>query len=543
MSLPQFSAQDSLFGVGSLAKDLFTPDNFYQLFSRKIYPLLAKARVQLEAAGYSPTQGRPANEPVIMLGLCVLQFLERMPDRQAMEHLKYHLGWKLALNVELQQDCFHPTSLCYFRQRLLDHDLSHLAFQSILDGLQEAALVRKRSPQRLDSTHVLGLVAHMSVLERVRQTLRLALEDLESTLEQSALPSFWVTIWERYVESQPDFRAKVEVLKAKLAQCGQDIAMVLAWIKTLPQDLAQLPKLKLLEQVFAENFELTQEEVKPLKKHGARVVRNPHDPEAQWCTKSSGDAKKEWVGYKVQVAETVAEEGVICQKGEPTAQFLSSMYTQNATSSDEAGMGAVLENQRKSGLDTPKELYTDGAYISGRQIALAQQEGRELLGPAQASPAKNKAYGSEAFTVDIQKRSALCPAGKTSTQFSRLEEQSSGKVNFRIEFGRQCHDCPMRKDCISPGQKHRTLVVGEYHEALQARRLEQQTEAFKERVKRRNAIEGSHSELVRAHGLRKARYRGLAKVSLQNQLIGAACNAKRWLRRLAWEMACKALHK
>ena len=56
-------------------------------------------------------------------------------------------------------------------------------------------------------------------------------------------------------------------------------------------------------------------------------------------------------------------------------------------------------------------------------------------------------------------------------------------------------------------------------------------------VKHRNAIEGTQSELVRAHGLRRTRYRGLPKAKLQNYFIGAACNVKRWLRRAAWELA------
>jgi IS5 family transposase len=55
-------------------------------------------------------------------------------------------------------------------------------------------------------------------------------------------------------------------------------------------------------------------------------------------------------------------------------------------------------------------------------------------------------------------------------------------------------------------------------------------------MRHRNAIEGTQSELVRAHGLRRARYRGLAKVKLQNYFIGAACNVKRWLRRAAWDL-------
>jgi hypothetical protein len=41
------------------------------------------------------------------------------------------------------------------------------------------------------------------------------------------------------------------------------------------------------------------------------------------------------------------------------------------------------------------------------------------------------------------------------------------------------------------------------------------------------------SELARAHGLRRSRYRSFAKVQLQNLLIGTACNVKRWLQILA----------
>jgi IS5 family transposase len=53
-------------------------------------------------------------------------------------------------------------------------------------------------------------------------------------------------------------------------------------------------------------------------------------------------------------------------------------------------------------------------------------------------------------------------------------------------------------------------------------------------MRHRSAVEGTQSELVRAHGLRRARYRGLLKVRLQAWFTGAACNIKRWLRREAW---------
>ena len=106
-------------------------------------------------------------------------------------------------------------------------------------------------------------------------------------------------------------------------------------------------------------------------------------------------------------------------------------------------------------------------------------------------------------------------------------------MSFRFEWSYHCRTCPLRSDCVPANQSHRTIVVGQHHELLQQRRRDQQTEAFKERMHQRSAIEGTISELARAHGLRRSRYRGFAKVQLQNLLIATACNVKRWLRILA----------
>lgn len=137
----------------------------------------------------------------------------------------------------------------------------------------------------------------------------------------------------------------------------------------------------------------------------------------------------------------------------------------------------------------------------------------------------------------MEQRQATCPAGQANSQCSRLEEQATGRVSYRFEWSTEtCTTCPLRQKCLKAEQPHRTLTVSEHHTVLQQRRREQKTEPFKQRMKHRNAIEGTQSELVRAHGLRRARYRGLPKVKLQNYFIGAACNIKRWLRRAAWEL-------
>jgi Transposase domain (DUF772) len=103
MSLPQFDPPGSLFeDVGAIVPALFDDQNKYQLFAQKVWPVLVGCREQL-AECYTPENGRPAVEPVVLLGVLILQFLERVPDRQAVELVRYHLGWKLALHLEPQR--------------------------------------------------------------------------------------------------------------------------------------------------------------------------------------------------------------------------------------------------------------------------------------------------------------------------------------------------------------------------------------------------------------------------------------------------------
>jgi hypothetical protein len=226
------------------------------------------------------------------------------------------------------------------------------------------------------------------------------------------------------------------------------------------------------------------------------------------------------------------------QPGEPTANFLTAMVTQNAPASDKPGMVAVLAEQQAMGLEAPSALYVDGGYVCSDSLNEAREQGRELRGPAPASPDRGKVFTVEAFDVHVEQRYALCPNGQRSSNCSRLVEQSTGKVDYRLEWSKTvCGPCPLREQCVSAGQDHRTFVVGELHSLLQDRRREMQTDAFKQEMHQRNGIEGTQSELVRGYGLRQARYRGLAKVRLQNYLIGAACNIRRLFRRIAWEAA------
>jgi hypothetical protein len=622
-----FRAQDQLFIPGP-ALALEDHDR-YRLFAGTVMPQLIRARPTL-AKSYCSDDGRPPIDPALLLGVTLLQFWECVPDRQAVERLRYHVGWCYAVGHEFGAPVFHPTTLVHFRQRLQEHKQSALAFGAVLKGLEASGLLPRRRKERIDSTQVLGLVAHMSRLECCRETLGLALKEVAKAVAELARPAWWPMLWERYVESRFDFRAEPKVLAQKFQQTGQDGAQVLAWLKGL-KPTPEGRKVRLLARVWGEEFEwvpatpaaqpstpkpsgwvtapaLSQAASLPavaqvapsavlpppsgvapatgrtadglptaatpaspappvrLAPPAASVpvdgaapaplsavqpptpvaaltlqpkavappgaVHNPHEPEAQWAAKGVGRHKKEGVGYKVQVGESLDETPLA--PGEPSRQFIIAMVTQPAIASDEAGLELVAAEKLAMGQELPLAQYVDAAYVSAEKLAQAAADGRPLIGPAQPAPRVGERFNTEDFQVSIAQRQAVCPAGQISSQCSRLEVQATGKVNFRFEWSYHCADCPLRARCCGPDPKHRMLLVGQYHDFLQERRQEQKTEPFRRECRRRNALEGTQSELVRAHDLRHARYRGLAKVRLQNYMIGAACNAKRWIRRLQW---------
>lgn len=597
MSLPAFCTQSELFSTAALSGTLFAKDDRYRLFAKLIYPAVVATRPDLEKC-YCAEDGRPAVEPVLLLGVSILQELDGMPDRQAIEMLRYHAGWNFALNRQIGDGLFHPTTLVNFRNRLQEHERSAVGFAAILKALEKAGLITRQTRQRLDSTQIFGRVARMSRLDCVRETLRLALLELEPALSPETRPPGWPALRERYIESQVDYRASTEILARKMVEAGADAWQLLEWLRAPTRgELNGQPQARLLARVFEEQFELlpggtgpaardkeplsaavgpevaepqslaatpaTPTEppavAQPAADSGARqpelttpstswaevhprdkdqvpttCVRNPHDPEATYSVKGQGHQKREHVGYKVQVAETVCE--VTLAVGEPTRNFIVGMLTHPAYEHDEVGALKMEQEQARMGLDKPSVQYVDSAYISAARLVEAQAQGRELIGPALLGPQKDGRFTAAQFQINVEERYAVCPAGKVNTQCSRLVEASTGNICYRFEFSTQCHDCALAAQCLGKGQRHRSLVVGEHHTALQTRRQEQQTPAFRQRMKHRNAIEGTQSELVRAHRLRRARYRGLAKVSLQNYFIGAACNAKRWIRREAWSL-------
>ena len=117
MSVRRFDSQRSFYHTSYLCGELFGGADRYRLFREKILPKLLRLRDQLEAL-YCESNGRPGIDPVLLSGVTLLQFMEKVTDRRAAEQVVYHLGWKYALDLELDYEGFHSTVLVYFRDRL-----------------------------------------------------------------------------------------------------------------------------------------------------------------------------------------------------------------------------------------------------------------------------------------------------------------------------------------------------------------------------------------------------------------------------------------
>jgi hypothetical protein len=504
----------------------------FVLFRDCVRPALEARRHELEKM-YARVMGRPEIDPVFLAGVTILQMMERLPDRQAIMACQYDARWRLALGISADWAGIDPSTLVYFRRRLAKHTLAKVALESGLVAMRSAGYLRQHGAVRIDSTHVLALVAHMSRLECVRETLRLALDFLVAFGGSVA----WDPWFSRYAERnlQELRNASVERLRSTLDQAGRDTRDVLAKTQALGDAVIRSDPVALLQRVFDEQFKITEDAApQQLPAMPSGAVHNPHDPDAEWSTKGTL-GKAGWVGYKLQVCETAPEN--TRQPGEPTVAVITAVLTQPAITSDHGSLSPVMAAHEQGGQAKPEEAFADAGYISAPALEQADTDGYELCGPVGAPPHSGERFGSDAFVVDIPNRQATCPAGKLSTECSRITETKIQTTYYYFAWAKaDCTMCPLKDRCLSKikCKPFRTLQVGEKHMTVQERRNLCKTPEYQLRMRRRNGIEGTHSELTRGYRLRRSRYRGLRRTDIQMQFTAAACNLRRWAVRLCW---------
>ena len=122
-----------------------------------------------------------------------------------------------------------------------------------------------------------------------------------------------------------------------------------------------------------------------------------------------------------------------------------------------------------------------------------------------------------------------CPQDVASADW-RDYSNAEGKPCHLVRFPKAaCRNCQARTLCTQAKQSPRQLYLHPRpeHEALHAARQRLKTEEGRLLYAQRAGVEGTLSQGVRGFGLRRTRYRGLAKTHLQQVMTAVAINLER----------------
>ncbi len=487
-------------------------------------------------AGLFSRRGQPAASPARLAMVLVLQFVEGLNDRQAADQVRSRLDWKYALGLELTDPGFDFSLLSEFRDRLIAGTAEQHLLDTLLTRLREKELLKPGGKARTDSTHVLAAVRLLNRLENLGETMRAALDAVAGAAPdwlRSWVPGDW---FDRYGPRLDSYRLpKPETTRRELAaQIGADGWRLLTTIRG-DADLAwlaRLPEVEVLRRTWVQQFYLdTKGRIRPRdpKDQGLPPARrrldSPHDPEARTAAKRD----TLWSGYRAHLTET-------CDPGSP--HVITHVGTTPAPVSDLEMTGPIQDDLAARDL-LPATHIVDGGYVDGGTLTTSHTKHHiELLGPVRPDTSRQakagKGFDLAGFGIDWDQQAATCPRGVTSTGWTE-HTRPTGYTEIHIRFPRAaCTPCPARPDCTRAKTMPRQLVLRPRaeHEAITHTRQQQNTPEWKLRYNPRAGVEGTISQAVRAFGLRRTRYIGLAKTHLQHILTAIAINLTRlnaWL--------------
>lgn len=479
-----------------------------------------------------PTRGQPAEAPWRLALVTVLQFVEQLSDRQAADAVRSRIDWKYALGLELTDPGFHHTVLCEFRTRLIAGSTDERLLDAVLDRCRERDWLKPRGRQRTDSTHVLARVRAINRLECVCEIMRYTLNSLAVVVPEwlkSWTPQEWV---ERYGPRVEDYRLPTgaEQRHQYAEQVGRDgyALLTAAFGPAAPTWLRSVPAVQTLRRVWVQQFysesgricwRTEQQGIPP----SSAVISSSYDTEARYAKKGTTS----WIGYKVHLTETCEDE---------TPHLITHVATTAGPIADGDITPQVHEALKGKNL-LPNKHIVDTGYVDAELLVTSQEKHEvDLIGPTRPDykwQAKaGEGFAAGAFSVDWDQQRATCPEGKTSTGWSPAVDRGHNPV-IKVKFSAgDCGSCPSRAKCTTGSRRSITLRPQEQYVALQVARVREGTEDFKKEYSRRAGIEGTISEGVRAHGLRRSRYVGTAKTHLQHVASAAAINLVRisnWL--------------
>ncbi|NIP28263.1 MAG: IS1182 family transposase [Phycisphaerae bacterium] len=513
--LSNSDSQASFFDTSFICEGLIPTESFYRKFREIVWPLIDD---EMFASMYCLDNGRPPISPALLAMATILQFHKNLSDREMERACMFDIEVKYALGLKLDERPFDHSSLGDFRKRLLESGKQKEVFDRILQELVDQELVGKTEIQRIDATHVIADVAIPTMVTMVKKGVREVIKPLHKRHKETHKAISKLIDLSQYdrktVNHDADGRLDMEKRQSLLVDVVHDAKTVLRQVENIEGDEILSRRVGLLKRILQEH--ITEEDGRPKEKNKKDkppdLLVSPVDPDARYGAKS---VNKKFQGYKANVTETVE------------SRFITNITAMPGNKPDGRTMVQTVVEQEGHGL-IPEKVVGDTAYGDGSYRKDLEKHGTKVVAPQRLRNTKTRAvFPKSTFQYDEENQRLTCPAGETTSTYYWDRTKEIRMFHFHLS---KCSRCKLLRQCTRAKEKRRTVGIHAQHWQLIEAEQYNRTEQFKEDMKLRPPIEGKLSELVRYHGMRRARYRGINKLGLQLYFTAAAVNLKRWIK-------------
>ncbi len=505
MTLGRSPTQPDVFrSTAAYCEGRVKPDSLYALLHRECFALFPDALF----GDLFMDIGRRSVPPMIVAVVMVLQRLEGLSDREAVERFSFDVRWKYACGgLDFDHPGFSHTVLVDMRARLARSARPKRIFEVALGAAKEAGLLGRR--RVLDSTALYDAVTTMDTVSLLRAGIRGL---LGAAAEREPALRARLRRDDDYTESGKPLcdwedRAAREALVDALAVDAMALLAALEG-EPLPAPLAEAAAL--LATLLGQDLESTPDGTFAIARRVApdRVISTV-DPDARHGHKT---AARGFDGYKGHIAL------------DPDSELVTATAVTPGNSGDAAVAPELLAADLPAAepdSDEPLSVYADAAYGSGELLETLEAAGATIRIKVQPPVAPGGRFSKAEFSIDTAAGTVTCPAG----QVAPLRPVATGTV---ATFGVACATCPLAARCTT-SKAGRCIRVGPHEASLVRAREARHDPAWRADYRAtRPKVERRIAQLMRRrHGGRRARVRGRPKVGADFSLLAAAVNLAR----------------
>lgn len=458
---------------------------------------------------YSQRMGRPSIPPSLLAKVLLLQHRTGVSDEQAMECVAWDLRWKVALDLPVDHQGWHPTTLTKFRARLLLHKKEGLALENTLRLAGELGMLNGSVEQIIDSTPMLGAAATQDTVRLVRHGVR-KLIDAVTAADQDAGQALDDGLEFDYARpgEKPDCRwrekAERERMLTRVAEDAERALEAVEGVKSLLEQDAVKAAHDLLRELIGQDFDIDDGGV-PRLHRGTRSGRilSTVDTEMRHGRKS---ASQRFDGYKLSASVTNSD-----------APLITAVHVAAGSETDGPQAKHLIDAQPPQ--HRPERVLGDTAYGNGPVRAELAERQVEVLANVPEGKVEAAVLGKQDFGIDLDASTVTCPNGQTVPIWTTAKDYSGASFTAAM-----CRDCPVKERCC-PGRPRRQIRIMEHEHLLQAGREMLNDPERSEHLRRtRPRIERLLGLLTNRYGARKSRYIGSAKARLQAAWAAALVN-------------------